>query len=44
VLVGGTAFGFMGMLVALPATAALSVFWADLRDAYLASAFYRGTA
>jgi predicted PurR-regulated permease PerM len=44
VLVGGTAVGFIGMLVALPATAALSVFWADLRDAYLASAFYRGTA
>jgi predicted PurR-regulated permease PerM len=43
VLVGGTAFGFFGMLVALPVTAALSVFWGDLRDAYLASAFYRGT-
>jgi len=44
VLIGGTAFGFFGMLLAVPATAALSVFWGDLRDAYLASAFYRGTA
>jgi predicted PurR-regulated permease PerM len=44
VLIGGTTFGFFGMLLAVPATAALSVFWGDLRDAYLASAFYRGTA
>lgn len=42
VLVGGTTFGFVGMVVAVPATAALSVFWADLRDRYLGSAFYRG--
>ena len=42
VLIGGTAFGFFGMLLAVPTTAALSVFWADLRDAYLRSGFYRG--
>jgi predicted PurR-regulated permease PerM len=42
VLVGGSLFGFMGMLVAVPITAALSVFWADLRDFYLRSDFYRG--
>ena len=44
VLVGGTAFGFFGMLLAVPTTAALSVFWADLRERYLASPFYRGPA
>lgn len=42
VLVGGTVFGFIGMLLAVPVTAALSVFWADLRDLYLRSSFYRG--
>jgi predicted PurR-regulated permease PerM len=42
VLVGGTLFGFTGMLLALPVTAALSVFWDDLRDLYLRSPFYRG--
>jgi len=42
VLVGGTMFGFIGMLLAVPVTAALSVFWIDLRDLYLRSAFYRG--
>jgi predicted PurR-regulated permease PerM len=44
VLVGGTTFGFVGMVLAVPATAALSVFWADLRDWYLGSEFYRGGA
>jgi len=44
VLIGGTAFGFFGMLVALPTTAALSVFWPDLREAYLHSAFFQGRA
>ena len=44
VLLGGTAFGFFGMLLAVPTTAALSVFWPDLRAAYLDSAFYRGQA
>ncbi|MBI3932137.1 MAG: AI-2E family transporter [Acidobacteria bacterium] len=44
VLVGGTLLGFIGMLVAVPATAALSIFWADLRDGYLRSDFYRGGA
>lgn len=39
-LLGGTLFGFVGMLVAVPVTAALSVFYADLRDLYLRSAFY----
>lgn len=42
VLIGGTAFGFFGMLLAVPTTAALSVFWGDLRDAYLRSPFYQG--
>lgn len=42
VLVGGTTFGFVGMVLAVPSTAALSVFWADLRAWYLGSAFYRG--
>jgi predicted PurR-regulated permease PerM len=44
VLVAGTAFGFFGMLVAVPTTAALSVFWTDLRDLYLRSRFYKGDA
>jgi predicted PurR-regulated permease PerM len=44
VLVGGTLFGFVGMLLAMPVTAALSVFWADLREAYLKSAFFHGNA
>jgi predicted PurR-regulated permease PerM len=42
VLVGGSLFGFIGMLVAVPVTAALSVFWDDLRALYLDSEFYRG--
>jgi predicted PurR-regulated permease PerM len=42
VLVGGTTFGFVGMVLAVPATAALSVFWADLKTWYLGSSFYRG--
>ena len=40
VLVGGTLFGFPGMILAVPTTAALSVFWADLKAAYLRSSFY----
>jgi predicted PurR-regulated permease PerM len=44
VLVGGTTFGFVGMVLAVPATAALSVFWADLKEWYLGSGFYRGEA
>ena len=44
VLVGGTTFGFVGMVLAVPATAALSVFWSDLRDWYLGSEFYSGGA
>lgn len=44
VLVGGTLFGFPGMLLAVPTTAALSVFWADLRELYLKSDFYRAGA
>jgi predicted PurR-regulated permease PerM len=43
VLAGGTLFGFIGMLLAVPVTASLSVFWKDLRDAYLRSDFYRGS-
>jgi predicted PurR-regulated permease PerM len=41
VLAGGTLLGFIGMLIAVPTTAALSVFWKDLRDFYLRSDFYR---
>jgi predicted PurR-regulated permease PerM len=41
VLLGGTLFGFVGMLAAVPVTAALSVFFADLRALYLRSDFYR---
>jgi predicted PurR-regulated permease PerM len=41
VLVGGTLLGFIGMLIAVPTTAALSVFWPDLVDLYKRSAFYR---
>ena len=44
VLVGGTLFGFLGMLLAVPVTAALAVFLADLRDLYLKSAFYEAEA
>jgi hypothetical protein len=29
------------MLLAMPVTAALSVFWSDLRDLYLRSDFFR---
>lgn len=41
VLAGGTLLGFLGMLIAVPTTAALSVFWKDLRDLYLRSEFFR---
>ncbi len=44
VLIGGSLFGVLGMLLALPATAALSVFWPDIEDAYRRSRFYRGAA
>jgi predicted PurR-regulated permease PerM len=44
VLVGGSLFGFIGMLLAVPVTAALSVFWADLRNLYLRSEFFRAPA
>jgi predicted PurR-regulated permease PerM len=42
VLVGGTVFGFVGMILAVPVTAALSVFFADLRRFYLESDFFAG--
>lgn len=42
VFVGGHLFGFFGMLLAVPTTAALSVFWTDLRELYLRSGFYLG--
>jgi predicted PurR-regulated permease PerM len=41
VFAGGSLFGFLGMLLAVPVTAALSVFWRDLREWYLGSDFYR---
>jgi len=40
VLVGGSLFGVVGMLLAMPVTAALSVFWSDLRELYLKSDFF----
>lgn len=42
VLVGGSVFGFMGMFLAVPVTAALSIFFTDLRQLYLRSDFYAG--
>ena len=44
VLIGGSLFGVLGMLLALPATAALSVFWPDIEAAYRRSRFYRGAS
>lgn len=44
VLVGGSLFGVMGMLLAVPVTAVLSVFWDDLHALYLRSEFYTGGA
>ncbi len=44
VLIGGTLFGLIGMLLAVPLTAVLSVFFRDLRAWYLSSDFYRGGA
>ena len=41
VMAGGSLFGFLGMFLAVPTTAALSVFWGDLRAAYLRSDFFR---
>ena len=40
VLVFGTLFGFVGMVVAVPATAALAVFLGDLKRLYLESEFF----
>ncbi len=40
-LLGGEYFGFAGLLLAVPATAAASVFWGDLTAAYKNSRFYR---
>jgi predicted PurR-regulated permease PerM len=42
VLVGGSAFGFAGMVLAVPVTAALSVFWPDLKAMYMRSRFFTG--
>jgi predicted PurR-regulated permease PerM len=39
-LLGGEYFGFAGLLLAVPATAAASVFWDDLVAAYKRSRFY----
>ena len=39
-LLGGEYFGFAGLLLAVPATAAFSVFWDDLTEAYKRSRFY----
>ena len=39
-LLGGEYFGFAGLLLAVPVTAAASVFWDDLTAAYKRSRFY----
>ena len=39
-LLGGEYFGFAGLLLAVPATAAASVFWGDLTAAYKRSRLY----
>jgi predicted PurR-regulated permease PerM len=39
-LLGGEYFGFAGLLLAVPATAAASVFWDDIVAAYKRSGFY----
>jgi predicted PurR-regulated permease PerM len=39
-LLGGEYFGFAGLLLAVPVTAAASVFWPDLTAAYRSSRFY----
>ena len=39
-LLGGEYFGFAGLLLAVPVTAAASVFWNDLTAAYKRSRFY----
>jgi predicted PurR-regulated permease PerM len=44
VLIGGTAFGFTGMILAVPTTAVLSVFFGDLRRLYMESDFFRRDA
>jgi predicted PurR-regulated permease PerM len=43
-LLGGEYFGFAGLLLAVPATAAASVFWDDLVAAYKRSGFYGAEA
>jgi predicted PurR-regulated permease PerM len=40
ILIWGTLLGFLGMLIGVPMTAALSVFWGDLKEAYRRSGFY----
>lgn len=43
-LLGGEYFGFAGLLLAVPVTAAASVFWDDLTAAYKGSRFYGAPA
>jgi predicted PurR-regulated permease PerM len=40
----GQLFGFVGMLVALPASAAILVGLREVREAWLASPIYQGSA
>ena len=42
IILGGSLFGFVGMLIAVPAAAAIQVFARHWRRAYLASRLYRG--
>jgi predicted PurR-regulated permease PerM len=41
VIVGATLFGFIGMFLAVPVTACMSVFWDDIRALYLRSEFFK---
>ncbi|MBM3532423.1 MAG: AI-2E family transporter [Alphaproteobacteria bacterium] len=43
-MVGGTLFGFLGLLLAVPAAAAIGVLVRFAIERYLASPFYRGSA
>jgi predicted PurR-regulated permease PerM len=43
-LIGGDLFGFLGLLIAVPAAAVIKVFVHELLEAYRASALFRGGA
>jgi predicted PurR-regulated permease PerM len=43
-LIGGDLFGFLGLLIAVPAAAVVKVFVDELLDAYKRSGFFQGEA